>query len=165
MSLKLLKKNWLQILLIIVAIAALILLASLFFHPKTNLTGNVVSIPTVVINYSNFEKELAKNYIIRAIPDNAKILLKFYNLNSGKMQWESSFILTRANVTRGTLQNPDITLSLNSRYLKELTNKNFCQIIQQARNNGDLGVELGLSEVSLVWKYRAVLRYGSCFGL
>jgi len=165
MKFKILKKSWLKVLLIILIALTIILLASLFFHPKPTLTGKVIYTPPIFINYSNFEKEIAKNYIIQALPSDARILLKFYNFNSGQRQWENSFILQKANVTKGTLQNPDITLSLSSKYLKELTNQNFCQIIQKANNNGDLGIEFGLSEVSLMWKYRIILKYRSCFGM
>lgn len=152
---------------IIIAIIFIFLALSLFLLlcPKTNLTGNAISTPTLKINYSNFEKEVAKNYIILALPTNSKAVLQFYNITNGKKQLESSFILGKSNVTKGSLENPDITLSLNSNYLKELTNNNFCQVIQKAINNGDLGVEMGLSEISLAWKYKSVLRYAGCFGI
>ena len=159
------KRNWLKIISILLFVLALIFLAFFLLSPKTNLNGNVISTPTISINYSNFEKEIAKNYVIQALPDNSKILLKFYNFNTGERQWENSFILNRANVTKGSIENPDMTLSLSSAYLKELTNKNFCQIIQTANNNGDLGVEYGLFEAGLAWKYRSILKYKSCFGM
>jgi hypothetical protein len=165
MKFKLLKKNWLKILLFILGVSALIFISFSFIHSKEKLTGNAVLTPVIFINYSNFEKEISKNYVIQALPNNAKIILKFYNFNAGKRQWEKSFILNKANVTEGTLKDPDITLSLNSKYLKELTNKNFCQIIQKTSNNGELGIDLGMSQVSLIWKYKNILKYRDCFGI
>jgi len=165
MRLKLSKIRGLKIALSLLVLVTLIFIFLSFTHQKENLIGNSVSVPAIPINYNNFEKEMSENYVIQALPDNAKIALKFYNFNSGQRQWENSFILNRANVTGGILQNPDITLSLSSQYLKELTNTNFCQIIQKANKNGDLGMEFNLSGASLAWKYKNVLKYRSCFGM
>jgi len=118
----------------------------------------------VRITYDNLIPALSSNPIVQALPSNGIILLKFYNFNTGQRQWEKSYVLTKASAKEGTSPSPDITFSLHSKYLSQLTNQNFCGIIQAANKNGDLGTELGISKISLMWKYRSVMSYRSCLG-
>ena len=126
---------------------------------------NSTPTPTIIINYSNFAKEESSNYIIRALPADARILLKFYNVSGADKVWEKSYAVTKSSVKEGTIENPDITLTLRSTYLVGLTNKNFCEVISKANNNGELGIEFERSALSLGWQYRGVVKYRSCFGM
>jgi hypothetical protein len=125
----------------------------------------VSTTPTIPINYSNFEKEIAKNGMVKAIPKDSEILLRFYNFSGGERQWERSFLLKTASVKQSDRTSADITLVLASKYLNELTNKNLCSIIQKANKNGDLGVETELSSTSLLWKFKSMSSYKECLGL
>ena len=131
---------------------------------ETTITNSTTS-PTIAINYTNFAKEIAKNSLIQALPDKSIISLRFYNFDNGQRNYEKSFVLTRASVKEENTTSADITLLLHSKYLKGLTNKNFCDIIQKANTAGDLGVETNLSMASLALKFRSVIKYKSCIGL
>lgn len=135
--------------------------------PSANTVSKPPSSP-VLINYSNMENELSKNSIVQAIPQGSEFLLRFYNFSSGERQWEKSFALSSTDVREITdVSNfkADIILTLDSKYLKSLTNNNFCQIIQSANENGELGFETELSSVALAWKFKSLYSYKSCFGM
>ena len=132
---------------------------------NSEINGSKLSAQVVKVNYSNIEKELSKNEVIVNLPSEAKILIKFYNFNSGERTWEKSYILSQGAVKEGTLENPDVILSLNSKYLDELTTQNFCAVIKKAKENNDLGIEFSGSETALLWKYKGMLQYKDCFGM
>ena len=120
--------------------------------------------PATVLTYSNMKTELAKNKVVKDLPKDSKIVLKFYNFNSGSREIEKTYTLTKGSVSEGG-DSGDIILSLHSKYLKGLTNSNFCSVIQKANKNGDLGFETELSKASLAWKFKSVLEHKGCFGL
>ncbi|HVY01340.1 MAG TPA: hypothetical protein VHA12_01070 [Candidatus Nanoarchaeia archaeon] len=138
-------------------------------QPKTS-TGNIAkegaynSVSLTSITYNNLPSELSSNAMIKALPKDSTILLKFYNFNTGERQWERSFTLTKGKVTQGGTEG-DIVLSLHSKYLSGLTTMNLCSVIQKANKAGDLGFETDLSKTALLWKFKSVLEYKSCFGL
>lgn len=141
------------------------------FYEKT---GQVVRwesekpiLSNVKIDYSNLEKELSKNSMIDALPKYSIILLKFYNFDSGERVWEKAYVIERNEVkeTSDFNKNAEITISLNSKYLEEMTTSNFCEIAQKANQNGDIGFETKLSTTSLVWKFKSMYQYRSCLGV
>ena len=138
-------------------------------EPSTKLmTNNLNTVQTkaaVKINYSNIETELPQNQIIQALPNDARILIKFYNFNSGQRTWEKNYSLTKGAVNEGTVENPDVILSLDSEYLNELTTQNFCDVIKQAKSDSNLGIEIPGSKTALLLKYSGMLQYKSCLGL
>ncbi|MEK6855565.1 MAG: hypothetical protein AABX66_00225 [Nanoarchaeota archaeon] len=140
------------------------------FHGK--ISGNVVSntnssktAPAIPINYTNIESQLSKNSMIKALPDDSSILLRWYNFKSGSREWENSYLLKNSGVKKATTSEveADITISINSKYILQLTNRNFCEIIKKAKKNGDLGIETDMSAISLGWKFKSMLKYKDCF--
>jgi len=126
---------------------------------------NFSQTPAVKVSYSNFAEVISKNSIVGDLPSNAVLQLKFYNFNLGERVWEKSFVMRKASVTEENIANADIVLSLDSKYLRELTSRNFCDIIQKANANGDLGFESPLSEASLLWKFKSMMKYKDCLGI
>ncbi len=122
-------------------------------------------VPEVKITYDNMEEQLMRQSLIRDIPENGVMLLRFYSFETGERSWKKSYILRRASVHAGTLNDADIIISINERYLEFLTNKNLCSIIMNAQARGDVSVENSLSKTSLAWKYRSMLKYKDCLGL
>lgn len=163
------KRKWIRVLIICLVIGVLItsgLIVYFYFNtPSSNSSSASNSnIPTVPITYNNFAEVLSSNPMVEAIPENSQILLSFYNFNSGSREIEKSFILKENGVVEGTLQSPEVTLLLHSKYLEGLTNKNFCSVITQANANGDLGFETSLSTTELAWKFKSLYAYRDCLG-
>ena len=85
-----------------------------------------------------------------------------YNFNSGERQFENIYILKNDGIVLGSLDEAKITLSLHSKYLNDLTNKNFCSILKTANTNGDLGIETELSKAKLAWEFKSMNNYKDC---
>lgn len=139
--------------------------------PTIKSSTNPVTVNTVSsgtkISYANLEKELSENEIIQSIPSGTILLLRFYNFNTGERTWEKAYILKKgeAKETTNASEKADIVLSLHSKYLQELTSENFCEVIQKANANKDLGFDTELSKITLAWKFKAVFKYKDCLGI
>jgi len=120
--------------------------------------------PTILINYSNFAQVISMNAIVKKIPKDSTIILNFYNFNTGEREIEKSYIITTGKITEG-ISDGEIILFMSSKYLSELTNKNFCTVIKKANDNGDLGFESKLSDAALAWKFKSMYEYKSCLGM
>ncbi len=158
-------KKYLKIILVVVLLLLVIFGFYIYnyFNPNYRNVSNE-NIPTVPINYSNFAQSMSNNPIVLDIPSDSAILLNFYNTNSGIKVLEKSYVLSESGVSEGKIDNAGLTLSMDSKYLTVLTNKNFCGVVQEARNNGDLGIKTTLSKTDLAWKYKKLYRYRDCFG-
>jgi len=152
----------------LIVILAILLVGFYFYGSyKNSSKSNIVSKPsaTISVNYTNFAKVISENSIVKALPEDSALLLEFYNWKNDTKNIEKTYTLRKSKVTEERVSNPDITLSLNSKYLSQLTNKNFCNIIQQANKARDLEMNSSLSKVALAWKFRAILKYKECFGM
>ena len=103
--------------------------------------------------------------MVKDIPKNTKILLRFYNFNTGSRSYEKIFILERDQVSEGSINNPALYIDIHSKYLENWNSGNFCQIMANAKNNGDLGITSELSIPQLLWKFKGMNEHKSCFGL
>jgi len=149
--------------LVLVGIVALFVFSYVDSLPEKVVTASK-SMPSIPVNYSNFAKVISSDGIVKAVPEGSAILLRFYNFDSGQREFEKSYLITTGKIVEGN-GDSEITLLLHSKYLKELTNKNFCSIIKKANTNGDLGFETEMSSASLAWKFRSMLKYKECLGI
>jgi len=123
------------------------------------------SIEPIDITYENIPQMLSEHSMIKELPKDAVILLRFYSFDGGKRVWKRSYVLEGGRIREGSVQNPEITLYIHSKYLEPLTNQNFCSIIRQAKINGDLGMESRLPKVKLMWRFKNMLKYKDCLGV
>ena len=82
---------------------------------KSNTGTN--SSPAIPVNYSNFEPVMSKNSMVKEIPAEDPIMLKFYSFSSGSRKWEKSFILSSEGVVEGTVENPELTITSQTQQL------------------------------------------------
>jgi|SRR3989344_1367238 len=158
------KKGVIVLVIIFVLIGIAVYVFSPFIISGRN-SANSVNVPEVKISYSNFEEQLIRQSLVQDIPENGVMVLRFYNYNSGAQEWENSYILRKGDVQKGTLEDADIIISMHSKYLNTLTNKNLCATIITAKASGDVAVETGISQTSLGWRYRSMLKYKECLGI
>lgn len=133
---------------------------SVFFSSS----GEVYTGPVIDITYENFEEQMMRQSLVHDIPKEGEILLSFYNFDSGEREIEESYVMTRGKVVKGSGSEPDIEIMMNSKYLDQLTNVNFCSVVPSAKANGDMYTELGLSNTKLSWKYNGMFKYRDCLG-
>jgi hypothetical protein len=114
-------------------------------------------------DYSTLIQDLLKNEMIKNLPKNAVLKLQFYNYNSGQRTWKKSYNLKKNYVQEGN-EEGDIQIIVHSKYVKELKNKDLCEVLMNAKMNGDFEIETKLSQGALIWKYRNMLKYRNCLG-
>jgi hypothetical protein len=116
------------------------------------------------INYNNIVSFLKATKFVSDIPDDSTISLVFYNFDSGSRQIEKSFILKQKEVQEGNSENPDLIISIHSKYLDKLNSQNFCSTISKAKRNRDLGYSYEMSTAKLAWKLKSLNKHKACFG-
>ena len=147
---------------LIFAMFSAFILGYVFSLDKPSKSENQVTVSPIKVNYSNIEVQLSNNSLINAIPPNEEVSLKFYNFNSGNRSLEKSFVLKKGSLVEGNGK-ADIELWIHSKYLDELTNQNFCEVLKEASQNGDLSIETNLSSTSLAWKFKSMYGFKDCF--
>ncbi len=150
---------------VIAGLAIFLVKSNLFITAKAVKNENAVNIAPVKINYDNIEKELSRLSLVRDMPEKGEIMLMFYNFNTRQRQWEKSYLITKNGFKEGSSESPDFTIMMHSKYLTVLTNQNLCGVIAKAKETGDFGMETGMSKAGLLWKYKSMMKYKSCFGL
>jgi hypothetical protein len=145
---------------ILVPLAVLSILILFFFimgfRTQNFASGNSVKDVTA-ITLDNFEQILSQNEMIKSLPNNAKVELVLHNLT-----FERDYVLSRNGVVQGSLDNPDMVLTLPVSYLDNLTTDNFCGVVKTANKNRDLGFESSQGMFGLMFKYRGMIKYRSC---
>jgi len=161
------RKSIIVIFVLLVIILTSFSLFNIFSKDKPLQTSGVKT-PAIPINYTNLESQLVKNSIVKAIPSESVILLRFFNFDTGSRTWENSYIINstfimKINESNINEDNYEIIVLMHSKYLKELTTSNFCSIIKKANTNGDLAIETQLSSVELGWKFKSLYKFKDCF--
>ncbi len=153
------------ILILFAAIARPIISGNAFLQNKIKNSQKTVSTNQNAISLTKetLPSFLASQQIITDLPDNSIISLKLYNFDGGGRNWEESYIIKKGKIEIGNTDNPDITVFLDSKHLKNLGN--LCDAVKQAKSNGDIGYDTKMSQLSIMWKYKKLLKYRNCFGL
>lgn len=154
---------------LLVFVAFCFLIQNQFYNQTGQTIGSISedsNVDEISIKYSNIERELSRSDIVQALPKYSIILLKFYNFESGEMEWEKAYIIEENKVkeTNDFNKYSEITFSIHSKYLEGLTNKNFCEVIKQAKEKGDLDIKTELSTIRLIWKFKSMYDYRECLG-
>lgn len=118
-------------------------------------------------DYQRLETILPQNEIIQKLPDDARILLSFFNFNTGVRQWERDYLLGKGTATQVDSMPGDLDMKMimHSRNVPLLKEGNLCDVVQIAKKNGDYATELVKSKTSLLWKYKSIMGYKDCLGL
>jgi hypothetical protein len=112
--------------------------------------------------YAKLAGLLSQTPMVQDIPQGEQILLRFYNFNTGEREFEKSYILTTRSAKEGFIENPEITITIHSKYLPELSSDNLCATIIKAKTNGDLGVYTDLSTTKILMKFKNMMKYKDC---
>ncbi|MEK6935317.1 MAG: hypothetical protein AABW67_00860 [Nanoarchaeota archaeon] len=152
-------------LLLFVGVIFFVSLVGLMLTPP-NITGNAINTNSdenedIKITYNNLADVLSKNKIVLDLPKDSKVLLGEYGGDSNHM-----YLIEKEKITEIT-EKPevDFEISINSKYLEELTNNNYCDVLSKAIDKNDFKLKLYKSKLSLFWKYKFMMKYGGCFGI
>jgi hypothetical protein len=101
--------------------------------------------------------------MIKDLPSNGVIALRFYDFFLGERIWQPDILIGKTGIlTSGT---PDMVLIMHERYIDQLNGSNLCDVITSANKNGEMWTESSLSTTKLLLKYSGMLKYKSCFGM
>ena len=152
---------------IVFSILVVLIIFSVAVLGNKNIQKNEVksrSISGESISKIQLTSYLEEQDVVKALPKDAQISIKPYNFNTGERQWESEYKITGDVVQEGKNENPDVSVWIHSKYLTQLKENNFCDVIKQAKQNGDFAFDTNLSKTKLLWKYKSMLKYEKCFG-
>lgn len=99
-------------------------------------------------------KTLSQNQMLKDMPNNGEISIQlgdeFYTIKTSTISGLKSF-------------KPDISVYIPASYESQLK-EDICSLFKKASQNKDIKITLNASKISLLWKYRRMLKYRSCFG-
>src|SRR3989338_3497575 len=163
-----------NITIVISLLIILIMLAGLFFF-KFGFTGkSVVEQNADIIALSAEHKSkiidiISSSEIIKDIPDGKVISLRFFDFVNGDRIWQDEFLLTNNQSQHQLLgenaSQPEIYITLHSKYISEITNNNLCEVLKKANKNRDLGFYSEYNKAVLLIKYTGMLKYRECLGV
>ena len=156
------EKKWIILIVVLVLVLGLLTFSYLIRGNSQNKVSYNSYTP-INVTAENFALYLSGQDIVKSLPSNAVLLLRFYSFNNGVRIWGDSYVIEKSSVVKGTVDNPDITIVIHSKYIPDLTN-GFCSTIEKAKANGDFAADTNLSVSSLLWKYRSMMSYRACLG-
>lgn len=166
------KKRSLWILLGVVLLLVLVTLMPkitgnfLFFGSESKGTQNSQpqgEVKQVQLTKDNFNLFLMQQPIVKALPEEAVILFRMYNFDTGVRQWDKSYVITKGSVREGTIEKPDFDIIISSKYMY-LIAQDMCSAVKKAKANGDFAVDTSLGKTAILWKYKSMMEYRDCFG-
>lgn len=154
-----------MVLFLVVAISALIYI-DLNTERKT-ITNNAVSTNiepmNVELTVENLAQVLSEQKMVKEMPKNGAIMLKLFDIENREWVVKKAYIITRGKVVEGSVNDADMTITINSAYLNDI-GKDLCAAVRKANDNFDLDFDSKMTTTALLWKYKSMLKYRDCFG-
>ena len=153
---------------IILGVVVLVLVGVLLYN-NFFITGkvSVSSAQIEVAPLSDVERQkvvgiLQLSEFIQDVPKSGVIALRFFDFEGGQRRWRDGFLIGKGELLSSG--EPDIFLSLHSKYISELKGDNLCEVIKSANKKGDLGFYSEYSKAKLFFKFAGMLKHRKCFG-
>ncbi len=158
---------------VIVVISVLVMVVVAILFSKFFMTGNSVVSSSAggqkiqISPLNSLERQkviniIESNSLLGDMPKAGIISLRFFDFKNGQRIWQDGFLIGHDGILQGG--EPDIAITLHSKYISEFDEHNFCEIIQKAKKNEDLGFTSLISSVKLLWKYKGMIKEKGCFG-
>ncbi len=130
---------------------------------STSSKNKVKTIPLTDSERQKVEEALLSSEFIKDIPKKNPISIRFYYFENGSRVWQDRFYMSNGELIESTETGMEIVI--NSKYIDDLSEKELCSVVQDARSKGDLGTRTDYSETQLMWKYKSMLKHKDCFGI
>jgi hypothetical protein len=118
----------------------------------------------VLPDFNRLKSVMSEQPMVKDVPKNGKIKIEFYHFTQGCRIWDKYYFLSGGNVEESNAQ-ADIEVMLSSNYADRINSDNLCDIIAEARKNGDIAQWSNIGDTQLMWNYKGMLKYRSCLGL
>lgn len=126
------------------------------FNRCVNVTDNY-ALP----NFERLKGVMAEQQIVKDVPPKGKILVRFYHFIEGCRKWDKTYFLSDGKIEEKNVES-DIEIWISSNYADKVNENNFCNIVSEARKNGDLGYIVNIGTTKLMWTYGGLLKYKGC---
>lgn len=107
---------------------------------------------------------MAQQPIIQDFPKKGSMRLRFFHFIEGCRKWDKAYYASGGEIFEKNMA-ADVDVWIHTDYAFRLTSNNLCDLIIEARNNGDLGQWTELSTTKLMWTYKGMLKYKDCLGI
>jgi len=161
------KKNTQKIIIGLIVVVLLLVLI-LIFKPTSG--ANVVSnpgeyryVPLEQAEVQKVAETILSSEFVQDVPEGDPIALSFYSFDSGGRVWRDSFLIGRDQLLQEG--EPSVYLSLDAKYIGEMSGANLCDVVKTANANGDLGFDSEYGNARLLLKYKRMMKHRDCFGL
>jgi hypothetical protein len=115
-------------------------------------------------DFQRLKQAMQNQQIVKDVPESGSISLRFFHFTDGCRIYDKSYIISDGKITEGGGK-ADIYVILRSDYAEKITGSNFCDVVKQSRDNGDLGQWSEIGEATLLWRYKGMLKYRECLGI
>ena len=150
-----------------VLVAAIILVTAGYFvfsnekNPPTS--GQVVKGERETVTMQTFPSYIKNVDIVKDLPKDSVVSLKFYNFNTGKRAIDAQYVISSGQARLGSADNPELEILIHSKYFSEMND--FCKAFKNAKESNDVAYWSNINSAKFLWKYRKMMKYRDCLGL
>ena|SRR3989344_227368 len=155
-------KKILLISVFVLALLGIFLIGEFYSTGKTTFDSKIKTIPLSDEERQKVSQILSSSEFIKDVPKDNPVAVIFYSFENGERIWRDGFLLGGGRLLSDG--KPAVQISLDSRYISELNQNNLCDVVKEAKRNGDLGFYSEANKAILLIKYSGLLKYRSCFG-
>jgi len=101
---------------------------------------------------------------VQDFPKTGSLRMRFYHFTQGCRIWDKSYYISGGTVIESN-NKADIDVWMHSDYVEMFKTKDLCEVLETSRNNGDFGQWSDLSQTTLLWRYKSMLKYKDCLGV
>lgn len=164
------KHNKAIIVLTIIGVIALVLasIGALYYINKspvkktTSSSTSYKTQPLPAVDRQQVLETIEQSPFTQDLPSSGVISLKFYKFENGERVWQDGFLIGPGKILQSG--EPDLSIIMHSKYIKELETQNLCDVIQEAQKNGDFATQLNRNKAVLLAKYSGMVKYRGCLG-
>lgn len=124
-----------------------------------NLSNDNYTLP----DFSNIRNLLENEEMIKDIPNEGCISLRFYHYFNDCKIYDKSYYLTKNKVEEKT-EKADIEIFIPTDFASEIQG-NLCSSSKKAKESGNFQTNLNIGIPKLFWKYSGMLKYRECLGV
>jgi len=148
-------------------ILALFVLAGLIFALNFGISGKVIGFENsktqLLESRSEMSKIISESSFIKDMPEKGFILIKLIEENK-----EESYIIIGKSLKMleeqsNSGESPDMMINLDLTGI-EYKGRDLCEVAKEANEKEKISFKTNRESISLLWKYRNMLKYRGCIG-
>jgi len=115
-------------------------------------------------DFDALKEKLSTNQMVKDTPGESKIVLTLYHVLDGCKIWDKAYLLRDGTIEEKNII-ADVEMEIDSDYVDKLIDNDLCQVIDEARTNGDLREKVNMETSKLLWRYKSMISHRECLGV